>query len=143
MGQASQLTQASDTSRWRLCVPASGLLWDLQFVRREARQRGEAQQHASVAHDPLLVPHWPRRQCRPDERDELDGKELPRPAARDCGGGRHLWLRPLRVLLHVPLAHFFPGDTSRLLLILALGTSLPMILGFFFICPIPLLAGEG
>ncbi|THH17574.1 hypothetical protein EW146_g3249 [Bondarzewia mesenterica] len=33
---------------------------------------------------------------------------------------------------------FFPGNTSQFLLILALGTSLPMILGFLFIRPIPL-----
>ncbi|TFY80895.1 hypothetical protein EWM64_g3108 [Hericium alpestre] len=32
----------------------------------------------------------------------------------------------------------FPGNTSDFLLILALGTSLPMILGFFFVRPIPL-----
>lgn len=32
----------------------------------------------------------------------------------------------------------FPDDTSEFLLLLALGTSLPMILGFFLIKPIPL-----
>ncbi|KIL59181.1 hypothetical protein M378DRAFT_15039 [Amanita muscaria Koide BX008] len=32
----------------------------------------------------------------------------------------------------------FPGNTSDFLLILALGTALPMILGFFFVRPIPL-----
>ncbi|KAJ3483194.1 hypothetical protein NLI96_g6485 [Meripilus lineatus] len=37
------------------------------------------------------------------------------------------------------LAHVaFPGDTSSFLLVLAIGTSLPMILGFFFVKPIPL-----
>ncbi|KIY63648.1 MFS general substrate transporter [Cylindrobasidium torrendii FP15055 ss-10] len=37
------------------------------------------------------------------------------------------------------LAHFvFPGDTSTFLIVLALGTSLPMIAGFFLIRPIPL-----
>ena len=38
---------------------------------------------------------------------------------------------------------FFPGDTSLLLLVLALGTSLPMIMGFFLIRPIPLPAHQG
>ncbi|KAK7689988.1 hypothetical protein QCA50_006630 [Cerrena zonata] len=32
----------------------------------------------------------------------------------------------------------FPGDTASLLLTLAIGTSLPMIVGFFFVRPIPL-----
>ncbi|TDL18446.1 MFS general substrate transporter [Rickenella mellea] len=37
------------------------------------------------------------------------------------------------------IAHlFFPGDTSALLLLLALGTSFPMIMGFFLVRPIPL-----
>ncbi|KDQ53050.1 hypothetical protein JAAARDRAFT_162309 [Jaapia argillacea MUCL 33604] len=37
------------------------------------------------------------------------------------------------------LAHVaFPGDTSSFLLVLALGTSLPMIFGFFFVRPVPL-----
>lgn len=37
------------------------------------------------------------------------------------------------------IAHtVFPGDTSSFLLLLALGTSIPMIVGFFFIRPIPL-----
>ena len=39
--------------------------------------------------------------------------------------------------------YFFPGDTSLLFLVLALGTSLPMIMGFFLIRPIPLPAHEG
>lgn len=45
------------------------------------------------------------------------------------------------------VSHFFPGDTSSFLLLLALGTSTPMIIGFFFVRPIPLpqekLEGEG
>ena len=32
----------------------------------------------------------------------------------------------------------FPGDTSALLHLLAFGTALPMVLGFFFVRPIPL-----
>ena len=37
------------------------------------------------------------------------------------------------------LAHLlFPGDTSSFLLLLAVGTSFPMILGFFLVRPIPL-----
>ena len=32
----------------------------------------------------------------------------------------------------------FPGNTSDFLLVLALGTALPMVLGFFFVRPIPL-----
>ena len=32
----------------------------------------------------------------------------------------------------------FPGDTASLLLTLSIGTSLPMVLGFFFVRPIPL-----
>ncbi|KAF8075793.1 major facilitator superfamily domain-containing protein [Lyophyllum atratum] len=32
----------------------------------------------------------------------------------------------------------FPGDTSSFLLLLSLGTSIPMILGYFFIRPVPL-----
>ena len=49
----------------------------------------------------------------------------------------------LSAFFFTSLSHiFFPGDTSRFLLILALGTSLPMILGFFFIRPIPLPAGD-
>src|SRR5258708_5592737 len=36
------------------------------------------------------------------------------------------------------VSHFFPGDTSSFLLLLALGTSTPMIIGFFFVRPIPL-----
>lgn len=32
----------------------------------------------------------------------------------------------------------FPGDTSSLLGLLAFGSSLPMVFGFFFIRPIPL-----
>jgi hypothetical protein len=37
----------------------------------------------------------------------------------------------------------FAGNTSALLLLLALGTSLPMIVGFFFVRPIPLPEREG
>ena len=37
----------------------------------------------------------------------------------------------------------FAGNTSALLLLLALGTSLPMIVGFFFVRPIPLPELEG
>ncbi|KAK7444060.1 hypothetical protein VKT23_015457 [Stygiomarasmius scandens] len=37
------------------------------------------------------------------------------------------------------IAHLaFPGDTSSFLLVLAIGTSFPMILGYFFVRPIPL-----
>lgn len=37
------------------------------------------------------------------------------------------------------LSHLlFPGNTSDFLLVLALGTALPMVLGFFFVRPIPL-----
>src|SRR6266404_1386622 len=32
----------------------------------------------------------------------------------------------------------FPGNTSDFLLVLGLGTALPMVLGFFFVRPIPL-----
>ncbi len=42
------------------------------------------------------------------------------------------------------IAHlFFPGDTSSFFLILALGTSIPMIIGFFFVRTIPLPSQEG
>lgn len=41
------------------------------------------------------------------------------------------------------IAHvIFPGDTSEFLLVLAIGTSLPMIVGFFFVKPIPLPLSE-
>jgi hypothetical protein len=33
---------------------------------------------------------------------------------------------------------YFPGDTSTFLLILALGTALPMLIGFFIVKPVPL-----
>lgn len=36
----------------------------------------------------------------------------------------------------------FPGNTSSFLLVLALGTSVPMIAGFFFVHPIPLPTSE-
>jgi len=37
------------------------------------------------------------------------------------------------------IAHvLYPGDTSSFLLLLALGTSLPMVLGFFFVRPMPI-----
>ncbi|KAF8905752.1 major facilitator superfamily domain-containing protein [Gymnopilus junonius] len=42
------------------------------------------------------------------------------------------------------LSHlFFAGDTSAFLLVLALGTAIPMIMGFFLIRPIPLPPQEG
>lgn len=36
----------------------------------------------------------------------------------------------------------FPGDTSSFLLVLAVGTAFPMIMGFFLVRPIPLPASE-
>ncbi|KZT13250.1 MFS general substrate transporter [Laetiporus sulphureus 93-53] len=49
----------------------------------------------------------------------------------------------LSAFLFSTLAHlFFPGNTSDFLLVLAIGTSLPMILGFFLIRPIPLSHSE-
>ncbi|EKM58967.1 uncharacterized protein PHACADRAFT_249103 [Phanerochaete carnosa HHB-10118-sp] len=45
----------------------------------------------------------------------------------------------LSAFLFSTIAHvIYPGDTSEFLLVLAIGTSLPMILGFFFVRPIPL-----
>lgn len=45
----------------------------------------------------------------------------------------------LSAFLFSTLAHvLYPGDVSSMLLLLSLGTSLPMILGFFFVRPIPL-----
>ncbi|KAI0092889.1 major facilitator superfamily domain-containing protein [Irpex rosettiformis] len=45
----------------------------------------------------------------------------------------------LSAFLFSSIAHvIFPGNTSDFLLLLAIGTSLPMVLGFFFIRPIPL-----
>lgn len=45
----------------------------------------------------------------------------------------------LSAFLFSTTAHvIFPGNTSEFLLVLAIGTSLPMILGFFFVRPIPL-----
>lgn len=45
----------------------------------------------------------------------------------------------LSAFLFSTIAHvIFPGNTSEFLLVLAIGTSLPMILGFFFVHPIPL-----
>lgn len=45
----------------------------------------------------------------------------------------------LSAFLFSTIAHvIFPGNTSEFLLVLAIGTSLPMILGFFVIRPIPL-----
>ncbi|KAI0788666.1 major facilitator superfamily domain-containing protein [Abortiporus biennis] len=50
----------------------------------------------------------------------------------------------LSAFLFSTIAHvFFPGDTSSFLLILAIGTSLPMVLGFFFIKPVPLPGSDG
>lgn len=45
----------------------------------------------------------------------------------------------LSAFLFSTIAHiFYPGDTSEFLLLLAIGTSLPMVWGFFFVRPIPL-----
>lgn len=45
----------------------------------------------------------------------------------------------LSAFLFSTIAHIaYPGDTSEFLLLLSLGTSLPMIIGFFFVRPIPL-----
>ncbi|RXW15826.1 hypothetical protein EST38_g10027 [Candolleomyces aberdarensis] len=45
----------------------------------------------------------------------------------------------LSAFLFSTISHtFFPGNTSTFLFILAVGTAFPMILGFFFIRPIPL-----
>ncbi|GBE79045.1 predicted protein [Sparassis crispa] len=45
----------------------------------------------------------------------------------------------LSAFLFSTIAHVvFPGDTSSFLLVLAIGTSLPMVLGFFLVRPIPL-----
>ena len=45
----------------------------------------------------------------------------------------------LSAFLFSTIAHvIFPGDTSEFLLVLAIGTSVPMILGFFFVRPVPL-----
>ncbi|KAI0333452.1 MFS general substrate transporter [Cubamyces sp. BRFM 1775] len=44
----------------------------------------------------------------------------------------------LSAFLFSTIAHaFFPGNTSSFLLVLAIGTALPMILGFLFVRPIP------
>jgi hypothetical protein len=49
----------------------------------------------------------------------------------------------LSAFLFSTIAHIaFSGDTSSFLLLLALGTSFPMILGFFLVHPIPLPASE-
>ncbi|KAF5352104.1 hypothetical protein D9757_013761 [Collybiopsis confluens] len=49
----------------------------------------------------------------------------------------------LSAFLFSAIAHqAFPGDTSSFLLILALGTSFPMLIGFIFIRPIPLPPSE-
>jgi hypothetical protein len=46
----------------------------------------------------------------------------------------------LSAFLFSTISHtFFPGNTSTFLFILAVGTAFPMILGFFFIRPVPLL----
>ncbi|CCM06575.1 uncharacterized protein FIBRA_08853 [Fibroporia radiculosa] len=45
----------------------------------------------------------------------------------------------LSAFLFSTIAHIaFPGNTSDFLLVLAIGTSLPMVLGFFLVHPIPL-----
>ncbi len=50
----------------------------------------------------------------------------------------------LSAFLFSSIAHVvFPGDTSEFLLVLAIGTSLPMILGFFLVRAIPLPHSEG
>lgn len=42
------------------------------------------------------------------------------------------------------IAHLaFPGNTSDFFLVLALGTSLPMVMGFFLVRPIPLPVQDG
>ncbi|KAI8984864.1 MFS general substrate transporter [Trametes punicea] len=44
----------------------------------------------------------------------------------------------LSAFLFSTIAHtFFPGNTSSFLLVLAIGTALPMILGFIFVRPVP------
>ena len=49
----------------------------------------------------------------------------------------------LSAFLFSTIAHiFFTGSTSTLLLVLSLGSSFPMILGFFFVRPVPLLEEE-
>lgn len=49
----------------------------------------------------------------------------------------------LSAFIFSTLGHtLFPGDTASLLLTLSIGTSLPMILGFFFVRPIPLPGSE-
>ncbi|EDR02388.1 uncharacterized protein LACBIDRAFT_309717 [Laccaria bicolor S238N-H82] len=49
----------------------------------------------------------------------------------------------LSAFLFSTISHaFFAGDTSSFLLLLAIGTSLPMILGFFLVRPIPLPPSE-
>lgn len=49
----------------------------------------------------------------------------------------------LSAFLFSTMAHiFFPGNTSDFLLVLAVGTSLPMLLGFFLVRPIPLQQSE-
>lgn len=49
----------------------------------------------------------------------------------------------LSAFLFSTIAHIgFPGDTSSFLLVLAVGTSLPMILGLFLVRPIPLPPSE-
>ena len=52
----------------------------------------------------------------------------------DRSGNIWLWTISLSLLdyLHI----FFIGNASPLLLLLTLGTSFPMILGFFFVCPV-------
>jgi hypothetical protein len=45
----------------------------------------------------------------------------------------------LSAFLFSTISHiFFVGSASPLLLLLSLGSSIPMILGFFFVCPVPL-----
>ena len=49
----------------------------------------------------------------------------------------------LSAFLFSTMSHaFFAGDTSSFLLLLAIGTALPMILGFLLVRPIPLPPNE-
>jgi hypothetical protein len=100
--------------------------------------------------------HWHRWQCWYVERHQRHGQKFPRPIckiyqthypARVCS-------RPIQraIVLGVVMSAFglsafffssishalFPGNASDFLLVLGLGTSLPMVLGFFFVRPIPL-----
>ncbi|KAI0075891.1 MFS general substrate transporter [Panus rudis PR-1116 ss-1] len=59
--------------------------------------------------------------------------------ARATTTGLVLSMFGLSAFIFSAIGHvFFPGDTASFLLVLSIGTSLPMILGFFFVRPIPL-----